>query len=135
MQQGRSAVSKCWISPTAIDQLRSQNGLTAMKEMSIAELQQDAGNGRVILDVRAPGEFRAGHIPGAVHIPLGRIREASTKINKNSEIVVHCQGGVRSPIALSVLRKLGFSKVTNLTGGFGDYQRRGLPVETGGLMV
>jgi rhodanese-related sulfurtransferase len=46
--------------------------------------------------------------------------------------MVHCQGGVRSPIALSLLVRLGFRNVTNLSGGFQDYQRQGLPVETDG---
>jgi hydroxyacylglutathione hydrolase len=102
-----------------------------MEQLTIPEWQARRAARQVVLDVRANTEFRSGHIPGAVHIPLGRLPERASELPADSEIVVHCQGGVRSPIALSVLVKTGHRKVANLSGGFQEYQRSGLPVETG----
>jgi hydroxyacylglutathione hydrolase len=122
-----------WFSPAAIDHWCSKHGkLAAIDQVDAPQFLARRKHGDIVLDVRSATEFRAGHIPGAIHIPLGRVPEAVTKLTKDSTIVVHCQGGVRSPIALSVLRRLGFDHVANLTGGFLDYQRQGLPVETGG---
>jgi hydroxyacylglutathione hydrolase len=105
--------------------------LAAMEQLTVPQWQAKRKPRQVLLDVRANTEFRSGHIPGAMHIPLGRLPERASRLPADSEIVVHCQGGVRSPIALSVLVKMGFRNVANLSGGFQDYQRSGLPVETG----
>ncbi|HJX84620.1 MAG TPA: rhodanese-like domain-containing protein, partial [Candidatus Angelobacter sp.] len=122
-----------WFSPTVLDRWRSKHGrLAVIDQVDVPQLAARRKNGETVLDVRSITEFRAGHIPGAIHVPLGRVPEAAARLAKTSAIVVHCQGGVRSPIALSVLRRIGFSKVANLTGGFLDYQRQGRPVETGG---
>jgi hydroxyacylglutathione hydrolase len=122
-----------WFSPTALDHWRSKHGkLAAIDQIDVPQLLARRKNGEIVLDVRSGTEFRAGHIPGAIHIPLGRVPEAAARLAKDSTIVVHCEGGVRSPIALSVLRRMGFSHVSNLTGGFLDYQRQGQPVENGG---
>jgi hydroxyacylglutathione hydrolase len=123
-----------WFAPAALDHWRGKHGrLAAVDQVDLPQLLERRKNGHVVLDVRAGAEFRAGHIPGAVHIPLGRVPEASDKVARSSAIVVHCQGGGRSPIALSVLRRMGFERLANYGGGFADYQRRGQPVETGGV--
>jgi hydroxyacylglutathione hydrolase len=121
-----------WFSPAALDHWRAKSGkLAAIEQIDVPQLLERSENGHIVLDVRAATEFRAGHIPGAVHVPLGRIPEATGKLAKDSAIVVHCQGGGRSPVALSVLRRLGFDHVANFDGGFADYQRRGHSVEMG----
>jgi hydroxyacylglutathione hydrolase len=122
---------KGWFSPAALDHWRGKRGLAAMDQIEVSQLLEQRKNGHILVDVRAATEFRAGHIPGAVHIPLGQIPEAAGQLRKDSTIVVHCQGGARSPIALSLLRRLGFERVANFPGGFAEYQRQGRPVETG----
>src|SRR5262249_10517626 len=123
-----------WFAPAALDHWRGKHGrLAAIHQVDLPQLLERRENGDVVLDVRAATEFRAGHIPGAIHIPLGRVLEAADKLARRSAIVVHCQGGGRSPIALSVLRRMGFEQLANYAGGFADYQRRGQPVETGGV--
>ncbi|HWP31085.1 MAG TPA: rhodanese-like domain-containing protein [Fimbriimonadales bacterium] len=82
-----------------------------------------------ILDVRGASEYRMGHIPGARHVPLGYLAEHVAEIPKDKPLVVHCSGGARSSIGISVLRKLGFKNTINLTGGFMEYEAEGLPVE------
>src|SRR5262249_4108701 len=103
--------------------------LTAIEHLPASQWQHPPKH--LVLDVRTAMEFRAGHIPGALHIPLGRLPEAAGSLPLDSAVIVHCQGGARSAIALSLLMKLGYRNLINLTGGFADYQRQGLPVETG----
>lgn len=121
-----------WCDLAVLDAWKESNASLAVTEqLTVPEWFVRRNRKQVVLDVRGDGEFRSGHIPGAQHIPLGRLPERATELTPNSEIVVHCQGGVRSPIAVSVLVKLGFDHVTNLSGGFQEYQRSNLPVETG----
>jgi hydroxyacylglutathione hydrolase len=78
-----------------------------------------------IVDVRARHEWDAGHIPGAVHLPLGEVARRSGELPRDRTIVVHCQGGTRSAIAASLLQALGLARVENLVGGFAEWQRAG----------
>ncbi len=76
-----------------------------------------------ILDVRAQSEFEEGHIAGAHNVHVGHIRKRADEIPKDQSIVVHCLGGYRSIIALSVLEQLGYTDVTNLMGGYAAWER------------
>jgi len=121
-----------WFSPNVLELWRARHGkLAAIDQLEAARWNESRREQQVVLDVRATTEYRAGHIPGATHIPLGRLPEAARQLPKESPLLVHCQGGVRSPIAFSLLVKMGFRNLTNLSGGFQDYQREGLPVEIG----
>ncbi len=79
----------------------------------------------LIVDVREPAEFRAGHIPGAVNIPRGwlefRIREVAKETIR--PILVYCKEGMRSALAGSTLRNLGYVNVSNLAGGWEAWER------------
>jgi hydroxyacylglutathione hydrolase len=121
-----------WSDARIFDLWRKKHGaLAVMGQLSILQWLQQRRGQQVVLDVRGNSEFRYAHIPGARHIPLGQLPERARELPADSEIFVHCQGGVRSPIALSVLVKMGFRNVTNLSGGFEDYRRQNLPVEAG----
>lgn len=78
----------------------------------------------ILIDVREPGEFRSGHIPGAVNIPLSELssprRDLSAIPDKNTSIYVYCLSGSRSGNAAGILRMLGYSSVRNI-GGIGSY--------------
>ena len=82
-----------------------------------------------VLDVRSRGEWEAGHIRGAWHIPIGELLRRAGALSKNRPVVVHCQGGARSAIAASVLRARGFSQVMNMPGGFSEWEAAGQPVD------
>ena len=88
--------------------------------------RQDA----LVVDVREPGEYGAGHIIGARNVPLARIGAAAGELKrKDRPVIVYCQGGERAPKAAALLRKQGYGSVVNLSGGIGAWQQAGLPVE------
>ncbi len=82
-----------------------------------------------VLDVRESSEWRAGHIPGAVHIPLGQLAQRLTELNPARPIAAICTSGVRSSTAASLLAAQGFKRVTNVMGGMDGWQAAGYPVE------
>lgn len=83
----------------------------------------------LVLDVRDPGEYGAGHILGAKNVPLSRLADGDLAKRKDRPVIVYCEGGARSGKAIGELKKLGFSRVVNLTGGINGWQQAGLPVE------
>ncbi|MEO7135253.1 MAG: MBL fold metallo-hydrolase [Vicinamibacterales bacterium] len=82
-----------------------------------------------VIDVRNATEWAAGHIPGALHIPLGHLADRAGEIPRGRPIVVQCQSGGRSSIAASVLEQLGAAEVLNLSGGITAWSAAGLPIE------
>jgi rhodanese-related sulfurtransferase len=83
----------------------------------------------LVVDVRDPGEYGAGHILGAKNVPLSRLGEVDVAKRKERPVIVYCDGGERSAKAAAALRKQGLTRVVNLTGGLRAWQQAGLPVE------
>jgi rhodanese-related sulfurtransferase len=87
----------------------------------------------MIVDVREPHEYAAGHIPGAINIPRGllefQIDQHPSLNDRNTEIVLQCQGGGRSALATMSLQELGYKHVSNLAGGYSAWSAAGLPTE------
>lgn len=75
-----------------------------------------------LLDVREPSEYEQGHIPNAVNIPLGKLRNRLDELPKDKEIIVNCQVGLRSYIGVRILMQNGFERVRNLSGGYKTYR-------------
>ncbi len=84
---------------------------------------------RQVVDVSEPAEFAAGHVPGAVNIPLGELRSRLGELDPDQEVVSVCAVGQRSYNACRILRQHGFRKVRNLNGGYRTY--RGLAKPAG----
>jgi rhodanese-related sulfurtransferase len=76
----------------------------------------------VLLDVRAPGEYEQGAIPGSVNIPLPQLRERIVELQRDHRIVVNCASGWRSAVATSYLNAKGFA-ATDLRGGYDAWAR------------
>lgn len=85
----------------------------------------------VVLDVRAPEEFAAGHVPGAINVPHdqveARLPELQTKL-AGKDVVVYCRSGRRAGMALSVLEKAGFQRLGHLEGDMSAWSAAGRPI-------
>jgi hydroxyacylglutathione hydrolase len=116
----------------SIDDLKSVGvQMQSTPQLTIDSLRDRlSSNGQRVLDVRSLDEWEHGHIPGAIHIPLGLLRSRLGEIPRNAEIVVHCQAGTRSAIAASILQQNGI-KASILSGGFSEWERSGGDIERG----
>lgn len=88
------------------------------------------GQPPAVVDVRTGFEFRAGHIPGAIHAPIWKImlRLVSLPQDRHAELVVLCELGPRAMMGKALLGLLGFRNVTLLTGHMAAWRRLGLPM-------
>lgn len=96
--------------------------------MNSREAEHAASEGAVVLDVREPYEWDAGHIVGSVHIPIGEIQRRYEELDPARRIVVVCQVGQRSALVADFLGSLGYD-AHNLDGGLTAWARDGLPLE------
>ena len=85
-------------------------------------------NQALVVDVREADEFAAGHIPGAVNMPLSTFRADQLSDPHGRQLVLSCLGGKRSALALDKCRAAGVAIDTHLAGGFGAWKAAGLPI-------
>ena len=87
----------------------------------------------VLLDVRTPEEFEAGHLPGAMNLPIAdeEFDEKLADLDKDKTYLVHCAKGVRSERACRKMSKLDFKALYDLAGGLEAWKNAGKPVEKG----
>lgn len=107
-----------------VQQLQAADGID-VKQAQIMNKE-----GALLLDVREPEEFSAGHAPNAKLIPLGQLNAHLQDIAtyKDKPIVVICRSGRRSGIAVSQLQSAGFTQVSNVQGGMQSWEKNGLEV-------
>jgi len=111
---------------------KSRRGeLETVAQTDPQSLQKPSSNGVQIIDVRSPEEWRRGHLPGAIHIPLALLPERIGELDASAPIVMQCQGGGRSSIATSLLQSRGARNVSNLAGGYDAWVAQGYEVESG----
>jgi hydroxyacylglutathione hydrolase len=84
-----------------------------------------------VVDVRNSSEWQAGHVPGSLNLPLGRLAERLDEIPRDRPLVVHCLSGARSAVAIGLLQANGFEAVRHLDGDFAEWERSGREVEKG----
>jgi rhodanese-related sulfurtransferase len=82
-----------------------------------------------LLDVREPGEWRAGHVPGASHIPMGQLNERSGEIPQDQPIYVICRSGNRSAWVANALTGAGWRAI-NVAGGMKAWAAAGRPMSS-----
>jgi hydroxyacylglutathione hydrolase len=100
-------------------------------QVDVEKLHGDkAGQNFQIVDVRGPDEWRVGHLPGAIHIPLAALPDRVGELSGSAPIVLQCKGGSRSAIATSFLQSRGLSNVSNLIGGYTGWVKSGFEVES-----
>jgi rhodanese-related sulfurtransferase len=81
-----------------------------------------------LIDVRETGEYRAGRIAGARHIPLAQLPAEVAELDRERPIVFYCRSGSRSAMATEAFRGAGFD-AHNMAGGLLDWEAAGLPLE------
>ena len=104
-----------------------------LEPMGRAELLERMEQGAVVLvDVRPREEFAAGHIPGAISVPLGLVQDLLDAVPADTEIVAYCRGPycLLAPQALTILRAHGL-RARRLEDGFPEWRLAGLPVAVG----
>jgi hydroxyacylglutathione hydrolase len=109
-----------------LDVLARTERITAQ---ALAE-QREATSPPVVIDIRNENEWRGGHIDGSVNIPLNRLRQRLNELPHDEPFAVHCQGGYRSAIAVSLLEQAGFDNAMDLVGGFKAWDASRLPSTT-----
>lgn len=90
-----------------------------VRNISTTELKNELKDkNKLFVDVRTPGEFKGNHIRQFKNIPLNLLaQKAEKELSKDKEVIVICQSGMRSGQASKILKKLGYTKVTNVKGG------------------
>jgi rhodanese-related sulfurtransferase/DNA-binding transcriptional ArsR family regulator len=103
----------------------------SFEAVSVVELTGRMRDGLVtVVDVRPPEEYAAGHLPGAINVPLSQMEEHAARLPRDREVVAYCRGPfcVLSFEAVATLRKRGL-RARRLETGFPEWKVAGLPVE------
>lgn len=110
---------------------RAGQPLVSLPQIAVDELKarlQEQPELRV-LDVRRPGEWAAGRVPGAVNVPLDRLEHDASRLDPARPTAVICGGGYRSSAAASLLEQRGFRELSNVVGGTGAWVAAGYPTD------
>ena len=100
-----------------------------LSQLGVEELHAALQRGEAprLLDVRTAGEWEAGHIDEAMHIPLPALPNRARELNKDALLAIICGSGYRSSLAASLLQARGFARVQNIMGGMDAYLECGSP--------
>ena len=113
---------------------RAGSPLTTLPQIAVDELasrRREVPHLQVV-DVRRPAEYAAGHVPGAVSLPLDRLERDRARLEPARPTAVICAGGYRSSAATSLLERHGFADLVNVVGGTSAWIAAGHDVEKGG---
>ncbi|SHE66464.1 rhodanese-like domain-containing protein [Streptoalloteichus hindustanus] len=96
-------------------------------EVAVDEVPVEPTGGQVLLDVREDDEWRAGHAPNAVHIPMGELMARLGELPEDADVFVVCRTGGRSARVTAYLNENGWDAV-NVAGGMKAWAATGRPV-------
>lgn len=104
-----------------------------VKEAKHTEIKKrlDAGEKMILVDTREDSEWAKGHVPGAIHLSKGVIERDIEKTipDHDAPIVLYCGGGFRSALAADNLKKMGYTDVISMDGGWRGWNESNFPVE------
>jgi len=106
--------------PVNVAAFVAQNDLSGYAPLvTAAQLRADLASARppLVLDVRSAREHAAGHLRGAVHVPLDDLRQRWETLPRDRRIAVYCRSGFRAHLAVRILKEHGFREIVNVTGG------------------
>lgn len=109
--------------PVNIAGMAAENLLAGLSRVArYDEVSRLKAEGAFLLDVRSAEEFGLGTIPGAVNIPIDRLRERLSEVPRDRAVLVFCGVGLRGYLAERVLRQSGWTEVYNLSGGYKTWE-------------
>ncbi len=116
-----------------------QEALRTVHEVTSEETRDALQTGEwLLLDVREPEEYAAGHLPGAINIPRGFLevradlehyKKDERLQDRNQRVLCYCGGGHRSALAAKVLQEMGFKEAVSVAEGWTGWRERGFPEE------
>lgn len=112
--------------PAALESVRQR--VRTSRRITAPELAAELA-GYAVVDVRTRGEFAAGHIEGALHVPLERIEASAAELPKDRPLALVCRSGYRSSLAASLLERAGRPGAVDLIGGMDAWRASGLPTQ------
>jgi len=83
----------------------------------------------VFIDVRTPGEYQSGHVPGAKLIPVQMLARRLNEVPKDKQVIVYCESGVRAARAAEILVGHGYRRVQSMKASMRGWRDAGLPLE------
>ena len=101
-----------------------------MREVPLAAFAAAHSDGAIVVDVREPGEYVGGHVPGATLVPMGQLPSRVHELPKDMPVYLVCASGNRSLAMTSVLVRAGYDAYS-VSGGTGAWTRAGHPVVMG----
>jgi rhodanese-related sulfurtransferase len=106
---------------------------SGVRSVSALEFPQLTRDDALVVDVGEPHEYKKGHIPHAINVPLKALTKDHSKLtkHKNKTIVVTCRAGNRSESAARFLTKNGYENVYTLSGGMLAWEKENLPIDKG----
>jgi hydroxyacylglutathione hydrolase len=110
--------------------LSSYSTLESVQSIDATEVSSEIEKGAEVLDVRKHGEWNISHLKAATFLPLTEFPGNLLQLDKRKTYIVHCGGGYRSMVAISIMKKHGFKDLINVLGGFGQMQKAGLEIVT-----
>ena len=102
-----------------------------MPEAAASDAKQLIDSGALVLDVRTEGEYAAGHIPGARHIPVSDVQQHASEFSKDQPVIVYCRSGNRSGPIADAFAASGY-EANSIEGGVLAWAEAGLPIEPDG---
>jgi hydroxyacylglutathione hydrolase len=97
--------------------------VATIEQMPVSAVEHGAGD-VLIVDVRSRREWEAGHLPGAINIPVGEMPERARELPRDRRVATVCEAGYRSSLAASLLAQEGHARVVNLVGGMSAVRPR-----------
>ena len=104
---------------------------TRIREIRPEEAQEAKASGALLIDVREPQDYAAGHIPGAMSLNRGIVELEIEDLapDFNTQILCYCGGGSRAALVAESLQRMGYTNVQSIAGGFKGWKAAGLPAE------
>ncbi len=121
---GLDCVEGFW-TPTVLDEWRASGlELKTVARLGVDRARELIAKGEVhVLDVRRPDERARGHIPGSLHVPLAELIKGEANLPADRPLLVHCQTGARSALAVGLLSARGMRDLIDLEGGFSAWEK------------